>query len=294
MGEGERHPVDSGEPILVWAPDAGGDSGNSDDDYEDGVWIDTRVSSGSPSRGTIELALRQAEEDDDDDVVRFDERIAVSCSLETGALTPLRTEGGIFLKRHPWLESALRDELPRFRRRAQRAAEQTDRESAAKRALARAGNAMLPYHDLFPADWDLLPVCDGQRYWAIDLYCRNPSCDCSSSVIQFHRVDGNSTTFVGEVTVDYTDNLPRAKSSAPIAANVFERLWKESEYSLRARHTEASNAVRRFARRAPDRAALAATSPPIAGRVPRNAPCPCGSGKKFKRCCLDANAPARS
>ena len=26
------------------------------------------------------------------------------------------------------------------------------------------------------------------------------------------------------------------------------------------------------------------------GRVPRNAPCPCGSGKKYKHCCLQKEA----
>lgn len=28
------------------------------------------------------------------------------------------------------------------------------------------------------------------------------------------------------------------------------------------------------------------TSPKAVGRVGRNEPCPCGSGKKFKKCCL--------
>jgi uncharacterized protein YecA (UPF0149 family) len=28
---------------------------------------------------------------------------------------------------------------------------------------------------------------------------------------------------------------------------------------------------------------------PLAGRVGRNDPCPCGSGRKFKRCCLAAS-----
>ncbi len=36
---------------------------------------------------------------------------------------------------------------------------------------------------------------------------------------------------------------------------------------------------------------VAAAPAPRAARVGRNAPCPCGSGKKFKRCCIDAPAP---
>jgi hypothetical protein len=286
----KEYPADSGEPIAVWPADI--DCEHEDDcecDAERGVWVDTRVASDTLSRGALVLALRECDDDDDgDDVVRIDDRIAVSCNLATGALTPLRTEGAIFLNRHPWLEEALREqELPRFRLRAKRAAAQGDRETASKRALSQPGNAMLPYYELFPADWDLLPVCDGERYWAVDLYCRNPDCSCTSSIIRFHRVeDDETTTFVGEVTIDYANAEARARTSSPGAVRVFERLWKESEYNLRARHAEASSAVRRLAPRMKERA----PAPLAWGRIPRNAACPCGSGKKFKRCCLDGPA----
>jgi yecA family protein len=39
------------------------------------------------------------------------------------------------------------------------------------------------------------------------------------------------------------------------------------------------------------RAALPHTSPATSTRVSRNGPCPCGSGKKYKRCCIDRPAP---
>ena len=241
MGTKKEYPADSGEPIAVWSADDDcehEDDCECEDAAERGVWVDTRVASDTLSRGALVLALRECDDDDDDgdDVVRIDDRIAVSCDLATGALTPLRTEGAIFLNRHPWLEEVLREEeLPRLRLRAKRAAAQGDRETAAKRALSQPGNAMLPYHELFPADWDLLPVCDGERYWAVDLYCRNPDCTCTSSVIRFHRVeDDATTTFAGEVTIDYADPEPRARTTSPGAGRVFERLWKESEYNLRA------------------------------------------------------------
>lgn len=292
MATEKEYPVDSGEPVAVWPAEIDcehEDDCECEDDAEGGVWVDTRVTSDTLSRGALVLALRECDEDDvGDDLVRIDDRIAVSCDLATGALTPLRTEGAIFLNRHPWLEEALREEeLPRLRLRAKRVAAQADRETAAKRALSQPGNAMLPYYALFPADWDLLPVCDDERYWAVDLYCRNPDCSCTTSVIRFHRVeDDETTTFAGEATIDYADAKPRARTSSPSAARVFERLWKESEYNLRARHAEASSAVRRLAPRIKERAA----APPVWGRIPRNAPCPCGSGRKFKRCCVDGPA----
>ncbi|MCP4388788.1 MAG: zinc chelation protein SecC, partial [Gammaproteobacteria bacterium] len=30
------------------------------------------------------------------------------------------------------------------------------------------------------------------------------------------------------------------------------------------------------------------------GKIGRNDPCPCGSGKKYKRCCLGKEAPTRA
>src|SRR3989304_817059 len=42
---------------------------------------------------------------------------------------------------------------------------------------------------------------------------------------------------------------------------------------------------------APEQVQVIARQPPAVGR---NAPCPCGSGRKYKKCCLTASAGARS
>ncbi|MGH7271990.1 MAG: SEC-C metal-binding domain-containing protein [Polyangiaceae bacterium] len=36
-----------------------------------------------------------------------------------------------------------------------------------------------------------------------------------------------------------------------------------------------------------ERTLLARTPPRAAPKIGRNDPCPCGSGKKFKKCCVD-------
>jgi len=215
--------------------------------------------------------------------------ITVTCSLDAGVIAAGNTAGEIFLRRHPWLAGTLREDLLVFRERAQRVAAQSDRESAAKEVLSRPAKTMVRYSDLFPADWDLVPIEDGEEYWAVDLYCRNPDCDCASSVILFYRLEDDPPSLVGEVAIDYAKDEPDVKASTPEADDIFDSLWAASEYTLRARHAEASQVVRRFAvRPIHATAALAPTPPAIVGRVPRNAPCPCGSGKKYKRCCLDA------
>jgi hypothetical protein len=89
----------SGHPGDDDDVDADDEIDADDHEFEHGVWIDTRVASDTLSSCHLVVALRETADDDDDDVVRFDERIAVSCSLANGAPTPLRTEGAIFLRR---------------------------------------------------------------------------------------------------------------------------------------------------------------------------------------------------
>ena len=59
--------------------------------------------------------------------------------------------------------------------------------------------------------WNLLPIRDGERYWAIDLFCRNPDCTCSSSVINFYRLDYGEPRLTGEV-IGHRDRCRRAGS----------------------------------------------------------------------------------
>lgn len=287
MSGGEGHAVDSCQPILLWEPDPTCEHTQNDDCEHFAIWVATRVAVDTLARGAIVLELREYDDDDDFDQVAIVDGVALTCALGTGAIEPLGSEGAIFLRHHPWLVDALRAEVDFFRARAARAAAQIDRESAARNALAVPAQTMIAYHKLFPSDWDLLPIRDGERYWAVDLYCRNADCTCTSSVINFYRLDDGEPQLIGEVVVDYEDREIEYESSNDEVDALFDMLWSAREYKLRARHADAHAAVRRFAQR-PTPAAQPRAS---LGRVSRNDLCPCGSGKKFKRCCLD---PARA
>ena len=283
MSAGEGHAVDSCRPILLWEPDPTCEHEENEDCEHFAIWVGTRLAHDSLERGTMALDLREFDEDDEgDDHVTIAQGIVVSYALETGAIEPLGREGSIFLRHHPWLVASLRAELDFFRRRAARAAAQRDRETAAKHVLAIPARTMVAYHQLFPADWDLLPTRDGERYWALDLYCRNPDCTCSSSVINCYRLDDGAPRLIGEVVVDYAERDIEFQPNNETVDELFDALWSTCEYKLRARHARAHDAVRRFAPRA------GAAPHAALQRVERNAACPCGSGKKFKRCCIDA------
>jgi hypothetical protein len=292
---GEGHLVDSCRPILLWEPDPTCDHEQNDDCEHFAIWVDTRVARDTLARASMVLALREFDDDDldGDEDVTVSDGISVTCALETGVIVPLERTGAIFLRHHPWLVESLRAELDFFRRRAARASAQFDRETTPRRALASPVRTMVAYHKLFPADWDLVPFHDGERYWAVDLYCRNPDCTCTSSVINFYRLendDDREVQLIGEVVVDYAEREIDYEPSNEVVEKIFDTLWDACEYQLRARHAEAHDAVQRFA----PRAAPAIQPAALVERVPRNAACPCGSGKKYKRCCLDATRTDRS
>lgn len=293
-----EHAVDACRPILIWEPACAHEG--AEDCEHTAIWVATRVTRDTLALGTMELEVREFDDDDLDDFedVTVSSGIAAAYALETGALTPLEVEGKLFLRHHPWLAERLRTEVDFFGRRAARAAAQLDRETQPRNILSVLSHTMIAYHELFPADWDLVPIHDGKQYWAVDLYCRNPDCTCTSSVINFYDMESESR-LVGEVVVDYGDGADREIEAEPSNESVdaiFDTLWNACEYKLRARHVRAHEAVQRFAPRAAPmaRAAHVPREPPASPRsvpierVPRNATCPCGSGKKFKRCCLDA------
>jgi len=273
--------IDACAPLAVWpreaeaTPPGSGHRGH-------GVWIDTRLEHESAARGWVVLLVRRLERKGVTTMEVFGAPVQVTCSLETGALSPNDHDAARFLYERPWLPRAVLDELPVLRSRAMRAAAQADRGSAARRVLARAEpDAMVPYDELFPADWDLLVTHAGATYYAVDYHCPNPRCPCTNVVVSIHGVDDEPARFLGDARVEITPRDLRVEPGSPEVGDIVRKLCAEHGDELRHRYEEARRAVLAFARREDTLVA------PAGGRVPRNAPCPCGSGKKYKRCCID-------
>jgi uncharacterized protein YchJ len=228
----------------------------------------------------VTLALRHAERRRGEATADVrGEPLLVSLCLATAWCTPRDRGAAQFLDERPWLGAALRRVLDWLRLRVERAAAQRDR-SSALRALERAeSGVLLPYDSLFPADWDLLLQHGGASYWAIDQHCPNPACACADLVVEVHDISTPRATRLGALTVDVRAAKLRPATSPKIAA-LFPLLWAEHGAELRRRHDEVHRAVRAHA----DRSAVTPTRTTITPT--RNGPCPCGSGKKYKRCCV--------
>lgn len=146
----------------------------------------------------------------------------------------------------------------------------------------------------------------GVEYLADDLYCPNPDCDCGDFYLAFYRDKpspraGDATVmedcFLATLSLDghiqsvechrgtQAEALAvlRAWRAGPDFAGDLEdvqwRDWKVKEIAKR------SYSKRGRLRPAEDRQSPPAERRSSAQRVGRNEPCPCGSGKKYKKCC---------
>jgi hypothetical protein len=231
---------------------------------------------------SILVSLRPMERHDGGPAMVELQRVHAAVSLTTGQCDPRDATAERYLAEHPWIVAALASQLDLFRRRALRWAAQRDR-SSYRAALNRVQpGAMIPHDRLFPHDWDLIVGHHGRMYWATDQHCPNAACSCREIVVQLHDLNAAPTRPVGQLRIDLQSGKPHSKASSPLAAQLFDPLWAQYSVELTRRHDEVRRVV---VAHAASRGETRATTPG------RNAPCPCGSGKNFKRCCaLDERA----
>jgi hypothetical protein len=136
---------------------------------------------------------------------------------------------------------------------------------------------------------------DGEVEWFVeDLYCLNPSCDCRLVSLLFHRVPPESTQarhgFTAKVRISGKLAKIEPHDCGPAEAReIFER-WRSQEPDLATMLVTRYREIRTVGHRITERARSESSrdldmAPASSSKVGRNAPCPCGSGKKHKRCC---------
>lgn len=143
---------------------------------------------------------------------------------------------------------------------------------------AWASGALTPFSDVYPHDWDLMLRLDGRTFGLVDQYCMNPDCTCEDVAIDI--IDAERSRNLG-----YVQTPLGAAAGARGDNEVSDGVWKtfiahEGMKRLEERHQRARTAAHSVAK-----AAARATPAARGAKVGRNEPCPCGSGKKYKRCC---------
>lgn len=136
-----------------------------------------------------------------------------------------------------------------------------------------------------------------ERVDAFDSYCVIPECPCTEGLLTFVRPGSDHRGLpedYSEVRLSYSERAfvatvreakrEAAKPQALVDALVRDipDVWER----IRTRHENIKALYGRF--RTETQAQPTAPSLPRAKTVGRNDPCPCGSDKKFKKCCLRA------
>jgi len=144
-----------------------------------------------------------------------------------------------------------------------------------------APDELVGWNEAHPADRVDLYLDGDKIFVAEDLYCVNPNCTCDEAMVSFSPTTRGSPD-VGSIRVRVTTLDIVERTGKPAKAALLDRLW--NGFSARHRHL----AQRLSDRRKQMNDLASAQRKPVtraSERVGRNEPCPCGSGKKYKRCC---------
>ncbi len=154
---------------------------------------------------------------------------------------------------------------------------------------------LLAYEDIFPGSRMDAYWLDGKLYMAVDLYCTTLRCTCERATLVFIELNPGTLMIereVGDLVLSFRGGEPLDRTFEPGCDGLLERLWElvQRRYSVGNRLRQRSTRLDPVRVLLLDRIIrmLPPLEPPF--RAPeepgRNEPCPCGSGLKYKRCCL--------
>ena len=146
---------------------------------------------------------------------------------------------------------------------------------------------MVIWEEMFPEDRVDHFLVGDRICFASEHYCRKPGCSCAEARVAFTEIEaGGKWRDLGSIRVDLPSGTARDRDVSRRNAALVDALW--AAYGRRHRvGARLSERNRRIQLIAPNLGSASGTilSSPSLSRTGRNDLCPCGSGKKFKRCC---------
>lgn len=148
---------------------------------------------------------------------------------------------------------------------------------------------MVVWEELFPEDRVDHFLLDDRIFFASEHYCRKPGCSCAEARLVFTEIkaDGKYRD-VGSVRLDLSRGTVFEREVPRRNAAIFEELWTafQKRHAVGDRMAKHNRRVQVIAPNLLGSPTAQPPSPPPSHlKAGRNDSCPCGSGKKFKRCC---------
>jgi len=149
---------------------------------------------------------------------------------------------------------------------------------------------MFFYTDAFPCS-EFYAELNGKNYIIFDTYCKLPTCPCTDVLLSFYEFeqdnDGkNKTTLVAEYLYNYKTKKGEIKEGSQIIlSSILQSIYHNyrDPDSIFRRRSQVVKELYIKSKRTYDKARQARNTM----KISRNQPCPCGSGKKYKRCCIN-------
>lgn len=170
---------------------------------------------------------------------------------------------------------------------------------------------MVSYYEVLPFARPINFTAEGHEWAFDDQYCLRPDCSCRVAVLQCFRIepqDADATPQGPNLSLRYHYDNHRIEDVESSGASLSPQTFLDSlrqacpdfDAVLAKRHDQLRHLYRLFLKRrrtsrrrgtdidanAPDEFQRSLPEPVRAEPKPgRNDPCPCGSGKKYKKCC---------
>jgi len=225
------------------------------------------------------------------------ENLSIFVDLKTGEAIPAEeTPSELIASIAKALNSGLDDELLEEMREGYATAKTRGREEEAWRQKDWSGLKLgesLCWAELFPSDGYFAADVNNSLL-VVDQYCWDPKCDCQKVFLTL--VGRDDTGNEEHVTLaDYRYDLKTKKtklepSSPPVklsAKSTFSE-WLGNPNVHRALRFRYDYINSEFGERLLAERSILGPVTKKAKKIGRNEPCPCGSGKKFKKCCLSS------
>ena len=148
---------------------------------------------------------------------------------------------------------------------------------------------MYAYNDVLPYGNQMRVTINDREYLIFDQFCLLPGCSCTHTVLDILPDTEAETRPETAFTLKliYTkkrwekeEDLPGSITLAAVRSAIEER-YPDFYRSLRSRHEKLKHIYQKCRKNE-----FLPAQPAQTVKVGRNDPCPCGSGKKYKKCCF--------
>ena len=148
----------------------------------------------------------------------------------------------------------------------------------------------IPYYEAFPDTTPFIVPYNKQQFLIREYYCVTPGCQCKDITLSISYVDQEPITADGSIDIDSSTLEPISFESISISRSTLQNILKKfcGTYDLKPTFQERRKKMKAIGKELfkMGKGRTQVNLKEGFKKIGRNQPCPCGSGKKYKKCCL--------